>query len=112
MTEQQQQQQKFCLLYTHDWSRHFDYFENDSTEDILNKLDNWSLFQAHKHFVNLCCDIGVRGKKFYYDCVEIIRSIAEQRNFNIWLEPDFIEENPIAPLKKYKGESWVNHPLE
>ena len=62
MTEQQQQ--KFRLLYTHDWSRYFDYFENDSMEDILDKLDNSSLFQVHKHFVNLCCDIGVRGKNF------------------------------------------------
>ena len=95
MTEQQQQ--KFRLLYTHDWSRYFDYFENNSMEDILDKLDNSSLFQVHKHFVNLCCDIGVRGKNFQCNCVVIIPSIAEQRDFNIWLEPDFIEENPIAP---------------
>ena len=96
----------------HNWKRYFGYFENDNMHDILDKLDNWSLFRIYQHFNNLCCDIWVRGKGFYYHCLEVIVNIAKKRDFDVWVKQDFVEENPIAPLKKYRGESWVNHPLE
>ena len=46
-------QKKFRLLYVFDWSRYFEYMPEESAEDCLNKLDNWSLFYLHKYFVSI-----------------------------------------------------------
>lgn len=81
-------------------------------EKILQKLCNYSIQQLYKY-----CDMQIVGcsyylNSYYYDlqtnclkeifCRELSAEILVQEN-------DII---PLAPLKRYKGESWKNHPLE
>ena len=103
---------KFRLFDILDWSRFMEYFENDPLYNFFNKLDNHSLVQLINHLNKIVWDDFCRSKGFYYGCIDILKKIAEERKFNIWTPQPFVENNPVAPLKRYKDESWVNHPLE
>ena len=97
---------EFRLLHIVIWSRFVDYYENENAYNIFNKLNNCSLFHLHDHFNRTANDDSVASS------IDQIQKIAEERQFNIWVSQPFVETNPIAPLKRYRGESWVNHPLE
>lgn len=103
---------KYRLYVITDWNRFLDYYDNDPLEEIYDKLDNWSLNKLHEHFFEMVCDYMTFGKNFFYSSLDLIEKITNKRKFNIWEAQPFLENNPVTPLKRYKGETWVQHPLE
>ena len=100
----------YCRLVSkYDWSRFTDYFSDEPLQHIFDRLDNYSLFLLHEHFYGLTYDVFLTGKKLYCQCCEIIKIIANSRNFNIWEKPQQDLSLMEAPLKGYRGKSWINH---
>ena len=105
---------KVCcrLVSKYDWSIFIDYFSDEPLQQIFDRLDNYSLFLLHEHFYGLTCDVFLTRKGFYYKCCEIIKIIANSRNFKIWEKPPQDLSLMEVPLKRYEDESWINHPNE
>ena len=110
MPRKPKQQGYVRLLSKHNWSKFIDYFDDEPLEHILNRLDNYSLFLLHEHFYGLTCDVFLRRKECCYKYCNVIKIIANSRKFNIWEKPPQNLSLPDAPLKRYKGENWVNYP--
>lgn len=90
-----------------------DYYKStDSLETIYNKLDNCSLQKLYQHFFFwiVCCD-DVPGRTFIYSSLDLIKKTAQERKFDIWKVQPEEKTNPVAPLQRYKGESWLQHPF-
>ena len=98
----------FKLESKYDWSRYLDYFDDKTLEVIFDRLGNYFLYKFHDYFGKLVADVFLRDKGFYYKCMEIMKIIANSRKFNIYQKP--AKDNLIsAPLKRYPGETWINH---
>ena len=104
-------QQKFRLIDVCDWRRFYDYYENDTLKVLWNRLDNCSLQKLYQHFFSITCCDYVPGRIFLHDSLEWIKKIAEEREFDVWKSQPEVKSNPVAPLQRYNGESWLVHPL-
>lgn len=109
--ETKPKQTKMRLLDACDWFRFLDYYKNVPLELICDKLDNHFLQKLYQHFFTLICQDYVPGLHFLHNSLELIKNLLKSLTFGKFNRM-YIESNPLPPLKRYKGESWKQHPLE
>lgn len=108
-----QPQRKFRIVSKHDWSRFVNFYHDEiPLGEIFDKLDNHSLSLLYERFY--CTVLDVKGllRTYCKRFCDIIEQITYTRGFNLSEEQPVELNNPTAPLRRYLGETWVDHPLE
>ena len=105
---------KYRLLYVEDWSRYEMYMiENGcyGKDEMLQQLCDYSIQRLYNYsdmrILNCNCYMHDYHYRLQSACLKVFR-----RGLSL---DKLVRENdviPLAPLKQYKGESWINHPLE
>ena len=85
---------KFRLINVLDYPNFFDQYEDITYDEILHKLDNSSLAELYQYFFEMV------SNDVLFNCLEIIKKIFKQRNFDVDLPQPVVNSNPPAPLKK------------
>ena len=104
---------QYRLLFVEDWSRYEMYMIGEGVEriDMLRKLCDYSIQRLYKY-----CDLRIVVPSYMYEYYYRLQSQCLEEVFRRKLSLDILcRENdviPLAPLYKYKSESWITHPRE